>query len=96
MSVVRRVLWWSLRIVLFPILLAVREAIRHAPKRMRDRLLGAAHEEADRLFYLGQFEELRQHCSGALKCFPDDAKLHSMYAIDRTPFIGPPRVRVRG
>lgn len=81
MSVVSRILWWSLKILLFPILITVREAIRHAPKRIRTRILGALHKQADLLFYEGRIEDLGVRCSVGLKCFPDDAKLHSMYAI---------------
>lgn len=81
MSVVSRILWWSLKILLFPVLVTIREAIRHAPKRMRARILEAIHEEADLLFYEGRFEDLGRQCSVGLRYFPDDAKLHSMGAM---------------
>lgn len=70
-------LWRLLTLPLVPFFVAIKLAVRIAPERM----LNSMHEEADLLFYQGQFEELGKFCEGVIALFPNDPKLHSMYAI---------------
>jgi hypothetical protein len=46
-----------------------------------DSMVHEMHKEADWIFYQGRFDELAKFCESAVALFPDDARLHSMYAI---------------